>query len=75
MIELTSLNELMLIKQVHQHNMNNNRKNNILILENVRQKRLTIMEYFDAYICHHYRPKRFGSKYSRIFSFFFSDIF
>ena len=24
--------------------------------ENVRQKRLTILEYFDAYICHHYQP-------------------
>ena len=34
--------------------MNNNEKNNILVSENIRQKRLTILEYFDAYICHHY---------------------
>ena len=35
--------------------MNDNPKNNILMLENIRQKRLTILEYFDAYICHHYQ--------------------
>ena len=39
------------------HNMNDNPKNNILLSENIRQKRLTILEYFDAYICHHYQPK------------------
>ena len=38
--------------------MNNNRKNNILLSENIRQKRLTILEYFDAYICHHYQPEK-----------------
>ena len=27
-----------------------------LMLENVRQK-WTVLEYFDAYICHHYQPK------------------
>ena len=27
---------------------------NILVSEKIRQKRLTILEYFDAYICHHY---------------------
>ena len=32
--------------------MNDNPKNNILVLENIRQKRLTILEYFNAYICH-----------------------
>ena len=37
--------------------MNDNPKNNILMSENIRQKRLTIMEYFDPYICHHYKPK------------------
>ena len=29
-------------------------KNNILMSENIRQKRLKILEYFDACICHHY---------------------
>ena len=38
----------------YRYNMNNNPKNNILVSENIRQKRLTILEYFDAYICHHY---------------------
>ena len=28
-----------------------------LMLENVRQKWRTVLEYFDAYICHHYQPK------------------
>ena len=28
--------------------MNNNPKNNILMLENIRQKRLTILEYLNA---------------------------
>ena len=37
--------------------MNDNPKNNILLSENIRQKRLAILEYFDAYICHHYQPK------------------
>ena len=37
--------------------MNDNPKNNILISENIRQKRLTILEYFDAFIGHHYQPK------------------
>ena len=35
--------------------MNDNSKNNILLLENIRQTRLKILEYFDAYICHHYQ--------------------
>ena len=39
------------------YNMNDNPKNNILMLENIGQKRLAILEYFDAYICHHYQPK------------------
>ena len=34
------------------YNMNDNPKNNILKLGNIRQKWLTILEYFDAYICH-----------------------
>ena len=34
------------------YNKNNNLENNILMSENIRQKRLTILEYFDAYICH-----------------------
>ena len=25
--------------------------------ENITQKRLKILEYFDAYICHHYQPR------------------
>ena len=37
--------------------MNDNLKNNILITENIKQKRLTILDYFDAYICHHYQLK------------------
>ena len=39
------------------YNMNDNPKNKIFLSENIRQKRLTILEYFDAYICHHYQPK------------------
>ena len=39
------------------YNMNDNPKNNILISENIRQKRLTILQYFDAFICHHYQRK------------------
>ena len=39
------------------YNMNDSPKNNILLSENIRHKRLTILEYFDAYICHHYQPK------------------
>ena len=38
--------------------MNDNPKNNTLMSENIRQKRLTILEYFDAHICHHYQPKK-----------------
>ena len=38
--------------------MNDNPKNNILLSENIRQKRLRILEYFDAYICHHYQPNK-----------------
>ena len=34
--------------------MNDNPKNNILMSENIKQKRLTILKYFGAYICHHY---------------------
>ena len=37
--------------------MNDNPKNNILLSENIIQKRLRILEYFDAYICHYYQPK------------------
>ena len=29
--------------------MNDNPKNNILLSENIRQRRLTTLEYFDAY--------------------------
>ena len=35
-------------------NMNDYPKNNTLISENIGHKRPTILEYFDAYICHHY---------------------
>ena len=33
------------------HDMNDNQKNNILVSENIKQERLTILEYFNAY--HH----------------------
>ena len=33
------------------YNMNDNLKYNILLLENIRQKGLTIVKYFHAYIC------------------------
>ena len=36
--------------------MNDNLKNNKLMSENINQKGLTILQYFDAYICHHYQP-------------------
>ena len=36
--------------------MKDNPEKNISLLEN-RQKRLTTLEYFNAYICHHYQPK------------------
>ena len=48
------------------YNMNDNPKNNILMSENIRQKSLIVMEYFDLYICH----QIYASKYSRIVSFF-----
>ena len=32
------------------YNMNDNPKNNILLSENIRQRRLTILEYFDKYM-------------------------
>ena len=38
-------------------NMKDIPKNNILMLENIRQKRLTILEHFDAYICYYYSPR------------------
>ena len=47
------------------YNINDNSKNNILFIllsENIRQKRLTILEYFDAYICHHYQPNVLGQE-------------
>ena len=37
--------------------MNGNPKSNVLLSENIRQKRLRILEYFNAYICHRYQPK------------------
>ena len=36
--------------------MNDNLKNNNLMSENINQKGEAILEYFDAYICHHYQP-------------------
>ena len=38
-------------------NNNDNLKNDILMSENIRQQILTILEYFNAYISHHYQPK------------------
>ena len=55
------------------NNMNDNPKDNILMSENIRQKCLIVLEYFDLYICH----QIYALKYSRIVSFFcliFSDI-
>ena len=46
-----------LLDNCRTYNINDNPKNNILKLENIRQKILTILEYFNAYICHHYQPK------------------
>ena len=37
------------------YDMNDHPKNNILVSKNIRQKRLIILEYFDAYICHMHR--------------------
>ena len=34
--------------------MNDNVKNNILVSENIRQKELTVLEYFDVYNYHHH---------------------
>ena len=39
------------------YNTNDNPKVYILMSGNIRQKRLKILEYFDAYICHHCQPK------------------
>ena len=39
------------------NNKNDNLNINIWMSENIRQKRLKILGYFDAYICHHYQPK------------------
>ena len=43
--------------QIEADDMNDNQKNNILMSENIRQKRITILEYFDAYIRYHFHPK------------------
>ena len=37
------------------YDINDHPKNNILVSKNIRQKRLIILEYFDAYICHMHR--------------------
>ena len=37
--------------------MNDNPRNNILMSENIRQKRLTIVEYLDAYNMHRNTPE------------------
>ena len=37
--------------------MNDNPENNILMSENIRQKILAILEYFDAYLYHHYQHR------------------
>ena len=38
-------------------NINGNPKGNILVSEKIKHKSLTILEYFDACICHHHQPK------------------
>ena len=40
------------------YNINDNPKINILMSENIRYRRVKILEYFDAYICHYYQPFR-----------------
>ena len=44
--------------------------------ENITEKRLTILEYFDAYISHHYQPKTFLGPFVLLSLFYliFSDI-
>ena len=44
--------------------MNDNPKNKILMLANIRQERLTILEYVNAYIYHNYQPKIIQRKQS-----------
>ena len=53
-----------------------NLKNNILMSENITEKRLTILGYFDAYICHHYQPKSFLAPFGLLSLFYltFCDI-
>ena len=48
----------------HGYKKKDNLKDNMLMSENIRQKRLTILEYFKAYSCHHYQPKIIQSKQS-----------
>ena len=38
------------------------------------KKRLTILEYFDAYICHHSQPKKDGYKIFNLFCLIYSDM-
>ena len=55
--------------------MNENPKNNILMSENITEKRLTILECFDAYISHHYQSKTFLCLFVLLSLFYlFSDI-
>ena len=49
---ITVLKKPFLPANFNTYNMNNNLKNNILLPENTRQKRLAILEYFDAYFSH-----------------------
>ena len=45
------------VEYIAGNNKNDNPNINILMLENIRQKRPKILGYFDAYICHQYQPK------------------
>ena len=56
--------------------MNDNLKNNILMSENITEKRLKVLEYLDAYISYHYQPKTFLGPFVLLSLFYlvFSDI-
>ena len=53
--------------------MNNNPKNNILMSEKIKQKRLTVLEYFDAYTVSIIYMHRVIPKLLVFFCLIFSD--
>ena len=54
-VEERDFGDHMEVPSLPRNNKNDNPNINILMSENIRQKRLKILEYFDAYICHHYQ--------------------